>query len=147
MRNLPAIIVAVLGVVSLCVGLVMGAGRPLAAFLAMLGGLSIFAGLVILAVSAAFQPRTSELSPENRSRLIDYLKVSRLIRGAIQVVAGLALIAWGISQVLVEQGYGWIMIGFGAFLILLGAANVWVARRLYRPVAQADESPKVEPSA
>ncbi len=140
-------IIAILGVVSLCVGLVVGAAHALGVFLAMLGGLSIFAGLVILAVSAAFHTRTSQLSPENRSRLIDYLKVSRLIRGVFQVVAGFALIAWGVFEVLVNQGYGWIMVGFGAFLTLVGAGNAWLARRLYRPVAQADESPKAESSA
>jgi hypothetical protein len=137
-------IIAVLGVVGLCVGLAVGAGRPLGTFLAILGSLSIFSGLVIVAASSAFQPRTSQLSPENRSRLIDYLKVSRLIRSVFQLVAGLALIVLGVFEVLVNQAFGWIILGFGAFLVLVGAGNAWLARRLSRPVVPAGESPNAD---
>ena len=128
------------GIASLIGGLAFFDGNPgVGLWLDLLGGslvlatVACFVGLII-----SERITTPTLTPGQQAGVVTYLRVSRLVRGIVEAVVGAVLIAAGIGWLGGGSSFGlWILL-FGVFLGLLGAANLWLARRLRYGARQPD---------
>lgn len=137
-----AAIFVVIGAACLLIGILIGHARLSSLLLMAFGVASLVFAATFAAITLLVRRRVGvTLEPAERAGVLEYLRISRLIRAGVELVLGTGIVIFGIVIIVGGATLGFVVAGPGVVLLLLGVLNIWLVRRITSAAASVASAP------